>query len=143
MVEDKKASNSLLSVGYSSDRSFVVRGSQIGVFEPQENKLKYCSSIKKLKDSEGKIFSPSKMMLHQQDSSLLLLHPEKKDKVFRMDLNRSDVIEEWKTHEYHKVKELFPQSKYAQLSTEQTLLGLNDLGFMTLDPRLPKEKSCR
>jgi len=57
-----------------------------------------------------------------------------------MDLNRSDVIEEWKTHEYHPVKELFSQAKYSQLSDEQTLLGLNDLGFMTLDPRLPKEK---
>ncbi len=69
---DKTATNSLLSVGYvvkldlilcrySSDRSFVVRGSQIGVFKPQDNKLKYCTRIKKLKDSEGKTFSPSKV----------------------------------------------------------------------------------
>ncbi len=45
-----------------------------------------------------------------------------------------------KAHEHYPVKELFPRAKYAQLSSEQTILGLNDLGFMTLDPRLPKEK---
>jgi hypothetical protein len=34
-------------------------------------------------------------MLHQQDSSMLMLHPDKHNTVFRMDLNRSDVVEEW------------------------------------------------
>ncbi len=34
-------------------------------------------------------------MLHEQDTSLLLLHPEKSDKIFRMDLNRGDIVEEW------------------------------------------------
>jgi hypothetical protein len=61
--EDAKATNSLLTVGYNSDRSFVVRGSQIGVFKSSGNKLKYTTSIKRLKDSEGKTFSPKKVHL--------------------------------------------------------------------------------
>lgn len=36
-------------------------------------------------------------MLHQQDQNLLMLHPEKNKSILRMDLNRSDVVEEWVT----------------------------------------------
>lgn len=34
-------------------------------------------------------------MLHQQDQNLLMLHPDKNKSILRMDLNRSDVVEEW------------------------------------------------
>lgn len=37
------------------------------------------------------------IMLHEEDKSLLMLHPEKKDKIYRLDLNRHDVVEEWVT----------------------------------------------
>jgi hypothetical protein len=57
-----------------------------------------------------------------------------------MDLNRGEVVEEWKAHSDMPVNELFPQTKYAQMSSEDTIMGLNNLGFMYLDPRLPKEK---
>ncbi len=34
-------------------------------------------------------------MLHQQDTSMLLLHPNQNNKIFRMDLERGDIVEEW------------------------------------------------
>lgn len=98
-----------------SARSFVVRGSQIGVFKTDAPNLKLVTSIKKVKDREGKFFSPNKvclarllspdvlfkllislkLVLSEQDQSLLMLHPGQKNKLFKMDLNRSDVVEEW------------------------------------------------
>jgi len=38
------------------------------------------------------------------------------------------------------VNELFPVTKYAQTTPGDTVLGLNKLGFVYIDPRLPKEK---
>lgn len=46
---------------YSTDRSFVVRGSKIGVFKNTPSKLKYVTSINRIKDKEGKVFSPKKV----------------------------------------------------------------------------------
>jgi len=135
------ARNSQLSVGYKNDRSYVVRGSKIGVFKhTPNNKLKFSTTIRSLKTKEGEFFSPRKIMLHEEDKSLLMLHPDKKDKIFRLDLNRHDVVEEWKTHEFHKVKDIVPQTKYAQMTADPMLYGMNDLGMMVIDPRLPKEK---
>ena len=79
-------------------------------------------------------------MLHQQDSSLLLLKPNENNKIFRMDLERGDIVEEWKTHEYHQVNDILPQSKYAQTTNETLLKGINALGVMTIDPRLSSNK---
>jgi len=105
-----------------------------------DNRLKYSTCINKIKTKEGTLFSPRKMMLHQGDTSLLMLHPDKQDKIYRMDLNRSDVVEEWKAHEHMPVADILPLTKYAQMTPDSTLLGLNSLGFMTLDPRLQGSK---
>jgi hypothetical protein len=35
------------------------------------------------------------MMLHQQDNNLLLLNPSAKNSIFKVDLNRADIVEEW------------------------------------------------
>ena len=69
LSEEKSAKNSQLAVGYKHDRSFVVRGSKIGVFRHgEENTLKHSSTINAIKDMDGTIFSPRKIMLHEQDS---------------------------------------------------------------------------
>jgi hypothetical protein len=81
---------------YTHDRSFVVRGSRIGVFKHTDNKLKFETTIKHISDPKTReIFSPKKVMLHQQDSSMLLLHPNDSTKIFKMDLERGSVVEEW------------------------------------------------
>ena len=137
---NKNAKNSLLAVGYNSDRSYVVRGTQIGVFKNNENKLKYSTSIKNVKTKGGELFSPKKMMLHQQDNSLLLMKPDENKKIYKMDLNRTDVIEEWKMHENYAVKEILGKTKYSQATNENSLMGINELGIMYIDPRLPNQK---
>ena len=80
--ENKSAKNSALAVGwefaillglyllttfffvtrYKYDRSFVVRGSQIGVFSHTPNKkMKYNTTIKNVKTPSGQFFSPKKV----------------------------------------------------------------------------------
>jgi len=138
---NSSARNSALAVGYKYDRSFVVRGSQIGVFAHTPNKkLKFKTTIKNVKTPSGQFFSPKKVMLHQEDDALLLLHPDNRHHVYKMDLHRGDVVEEWKTAPTHAVNEILPETKYAQMTPQSTLVGINRQGFYKIDPRLSGNK---
>ena len=54
--------NSQLAVGYKHDRSFVVRGSKIGVFKhTPQNGLEFSTSINKVATPKGKLFEPKKV----------------------------------------------------------------------------------
>ena len=51
--------NSQLTVGYRGDRSYVVRGNNIGVFSHSSgNDVKYHATISKLATPKGKEFKP-------------------------------------------------------------------------------------
>lgn len=54
--------NSQLAVGYKHDRSFVVRGSKIGVFKhTANNQLEFQTNISKVQTPKGKLFEPKKV----------------------------------------------------------------------------------
>lgn len=54
--------NSQLAVGYKHDRSFVVRGSKIGVFKhTPDNELVFATSINKVQTPKGRLFEPKKV----------------------------------------------------------------------------------
>ena len=57
----KGEKNSQLTVGYNYDRSFVVRGNQIGVFKHNPDSLEYSTTIQNIKTMDGKTFSPAKV----------------------------------------------------------------------------------
>lgn len=59
--EEKGVKNSALAVGYRHDRSFVVRGSQIGVFQhTPDNRLKFSTTIRNVRTPSGQRFQPRK-----------------------------------------------------------------------------------
>jgi hypothetical protein len=57
----KGAKNEQLAVGYKNDLSFVGRGDMIGVFAHKNDKFKFRTAIDRVKDLEGKAFSPKKV----------------------------------------------------------------------------------
>jgi hypothetical protein len=59
----KGAKNSQLTVGYKGDRSYVVRGNNIGVFSHTPEGVKYYGSISKIATPKGKEFQPKKVGL--------------------------------------------------------------------------------
>ncbi|KAJ3054891.1 hypothetical protein HK097_000467 [Rhizophlyctis rosea] len=138
---DRGSKNSQLAVGYKHDRSFVVRGNKIGVFKhTEDDQLKFATTINNVKTLDGKVFSPRKVMLHNQDSSMLMMNPTNEYQIYRMDLERGTVVEEWKVHDHIKVDEMVPDTKYAQLTPQQTLIGLNRNALFRIDPRLGGNK---
>ncbi|KAJ9108936.1 hypothetical protein QFC21_000258 [Naganishia friedmannii] len=133
--------NEKLTIGYKHDRSFVTRGDMIGVFKhTDDNQVKFTTSINRVSDLKGKTFKPGKIMLHNQDSDMLLTDPNNKNAIYRMDLEYGKVVDEWKVHDNIQVDNILPEAKYAQMNPTQTLLGHSHNGLFRIDPRVDGNK---
>lgn len=103
--------NSQLAVGYKHDRSFVVRGNKIGVFKhTPDNQLQFSTTISNVKTPKGKAFNPNKVMLHAEDTNLVMQNPDNPNDLYRMDLETGKVVDEWKVHEDIPVKLFAPEN---------------------------------
>ncbi|KAJ8611617.1 hypothetical protein MRB53_037841 [Persea americana] len=133
--------NSQLAVGAKTDRSFVVRGNKIGVFtHTKDNQLKYSTTINDVKTPKGKNFSPKKVMLHSEDRDMVLQNANDPHSLFRMDLEYGKVVDEWKVDDNIAVNVFSPENKFAQMTGEQTFLGLSNNALFRIDPRLEGNK---
>ncbi|KAF4625323.1 hypothetical protein G7Y89_g12845 [Cudoniella acicularis] len=133
--------NSQLAVGYKHDRSFVVRGSKIGVFKhTPNNNLEFTTNISKVQTPKGKLFSPKKVMLHAEDTNMILQNESDPNSLYRMDLEYGKIVDEWKVHDDIQVNTFVPESKFAQMTGEQTFLGLSRNALYRIDPRLAGNK---
>jgi len=133
--------NSQLAVGYKHDRSFVVRGSKIGVFKhTPNNNLEFSTNISKVETPKGKLFSPKKVMLHSEDTSMILQNEADPNSLYRMDLEYGKIVDEWKVHDDIPVNTFAPESKFSQMTGEQTFLGLSRNALYRIDPRLAGNK---
>ncbi|KAJ1914140.1 Vacuolar import and degradation protein 27 [Mycoemilia scoparia] len=138
---DSKHKNSKLAVGYNHDRSFVLRGNQIGVFRhTDDDNLEFDTTINGIDDTKGNEFLPSNMMLHEQDQSMILSNPNQPNNLYRMDVEYGKVVDEWTVHEDIPTNIVVPDSKYAPTTSNKTLVGLSHNSIYRIDPRLPGQK---
>lgn len=79
-------------------------------------------------------------MLHDQDSAMVMMDPTNNHALYKMDLEYGKVVDEWKVHEDVAVQNVVPDNKYAQMTTEQTLIGHSHNGIYRIDPRLAGQK---
>ena len=114
--------NSQLAVGYKHDRSFVVRGSKIGVFKhTPNNNLEFSTNISKVETPKGKLFSPKKVMLHAEDTNMILQNETDPHSLYRMDLEYGKVVDEWKVHDDIPVTTFAPEKVRRLLTFSQFL----------------------
>ncbi|KAJ2556911.1 Vacuolar import and degradation protein 27 [Coemansia sp. RSA 1933] len=131
------AINSKLAVGYKHGRSFVVRGSRIGVFKhTDDDKIEFDTTISHVDDTHGRRFTPSSVMLHEEDSTLVLMDSERPHELYKMDLEYGKVVEEWKVHEDVPTVTVAPNSKYSQMTGDKTFVGLSHNMVYRIDPRI-------
>ncbi|KAI9503619.1 VID27 cytoplasmic protein-domain-containing protein [Coemansia spiralis] len=134
---DNGAKNSKLAVGYKHGRSFVVRGNRIGVFRhTDDDKIEFDTTINRIDDTHGKEFTPSSVMLHEQDSALVLMNQQRPHELYRMDLEYGKVVDEWKVHEDIPTVNIAPNSKFSQMTGDKTLVGISHNMLYRIDPRL-------
>ncbi|KAK6523973.1 hypothetical protein TWF281_001930 [Arthrobotrys megalospora] len=133
--------NSQLAVGCKSDRSFVIRGSRIGVFKhTPSNHLEFSTTINKVQTPKGKAFEPKKVMLHTGDTSMILQDQSNTHSVFRMDIETGKIVDEWRVHDDIPIVNYVPENKFAQLTNEQTFIGHSKNAIFRVDPRLSGNK---
>ncbi|KAL9114126.1 MAG: hypothetical protein Q9227_001898 [Pyrenula ochraceoflavens] len=133
--------NSQLAVGYKHDRSFVVRGSKIGVFkQTPHNNLEFSTNISKVQTPKGRLFSPKKVMLHAEDTNMVLQDETNPNSVYRMDLEYGKIVDEWKVHDDIPVTSFAPETKFSQMTSAQPFLGLSKNALYRIDPRLSGNK---
>ncbi|KAI1489869.1 VID27 cytoplasmic protein-domain-containing protein [Biscogniauxia mediterranea] len=134
-------SNSGLAVGYKYDRSFVIRGSKIGVFKhTPNNNLEFSTNISKVETPKGELFNPKKVMLHNEDRNMILQNEADPNKLYRMDLEYGKVVDEWNVHDDIPVVTFAPENKFAQMTHEPTFLGISRNALFRIDPRLSGAK---
>ncbi|CAI2169985.1 17318_t:CDS:10 [Funneliformis geosporum] len=140
-AEEGDGVNTQLTVGHKLDRSFVLKGNKIGVFKHiDDDKIEFSTNINNISTPKGKKFNPSKMMLHEGDSTMILMDENDEHNLYKMDLEYGKVVEEWNVHDIVPVANIFPKSKFAQMTGEKTLIGLSQNSIYSIDPRLPDYK---
>ncbi|KAF7352740.1 hypothetical protein MVEN_01240200 [Mycena venus] len=133
--------NSQLTVGYKGDRSYVVRGSKIGYFtRGSDHTMKYGGTIDGITTTKGKEFKPTKVMLHDQDTKMILKNPGDPHSLYSLDLERGKIVEEWKVHDDITVDHIAPENKFAPTTHEQTLVGASHNALFRIDPRISGTK---
>ena len=133
--------NSALAVGTKHDRSFVIRGSKIGVFKHMPNKhLEFTTNISKVETPKGKLFSPTKVMLHSEDQNMVLQDPNNPNSLYRMDLEYGKIVDEWKVHDDIPVTNFAPETKFAQQTSAQPFIGHSANALFRIDPRVSGNK---
>ncbi|OMJ21982.1 Vacuolar import and degradation protein 27 [Smittium culicis] len=137
----KGYTNSALAVGHKDDRSYVLRGNQIGVFKhTEDDNIEHSTTITKISDSKGTLFTPSKMMLHEMDTAMVMMNPSAPNSLFKMDLEVGKVVEEWKVHDYIVPLDIIPETKYAPTTGTKTLVGISHNSLFKIDPRIGNEQ---
>lgn len=69
--------NSMLTVGYKGDRSYVVRGNNIGVFSHTgDNQVRYFATISKISTTKGKEFKPREVIHYSVSDRNMLISVE-------------------------------------------------------------------
>lgn len=171
-VDADEEENNLLAVASTIDRSFVARGSRMGVFHTSDDGQRQLALSTMLEFTKAggpggarTPFKPSSMMLHQADSSLLVLDEGDPTVVHRMDLERGEVVESWSGggaaagvaaaggratrsgRSYAPpgggaavappIAALQRSEKYAHLTGEAGFVGLNARSVLRMDPRDP------
>jgi len=79
-------------------------------------------------------------MLHDQDTKMILMNPSDPNSLYQMDLEAGKIVEEWKVHDDVPVQHIAPESKFAQTTREQTLVGASGNALFRIDPRVSGKK---
>lgn len=125
--------NSGINVGYTNDRSYVVRGNNLGIFKTENGgDIEFQTSISNLKNKQGKLIIPKKMMLHDRDQHMVLKSDDDK-KIYRMDMNRGQIVEEWDVNE---VVNFEPSKKLDPLTGKSVFSGISSQAVFDMDPRI-------
>jgi hypothetical protein len=130
--------------GVSNNRTFVIMGNNIIVYkipsEP-EMSLEYLAALPVVSAYKGEEYVPKSSILYSSENSMLMVDAcGDKTSIYRMDLEKGKVVEEYKMNE--TIQSIAQIDKNAQLKDQHEFLGISDRGIFTFDPRVSKADKC-
>lgn len=133
--------NSCSAIGVHENMSGVTRDNMVGLFmneSTSDQKLKFMATIPNLKTPDGRRdLQPVKIMMHAQDSALVIQDALNQNGLYKCDLTRGQVVEEWKTPQEETLQDFSHRIKANPTAAESTLLGTSRKTIFEIDPRLP------
>jgi hypothetical protein len=105
---------------------------------PSSNSIGFLRHTSNISTQSGISFIPSNMILHQNESKMLLLKPGESNRLHVMDLEYGKVVEEWESK--LSINDIIPECKDGQQSETNSVIGLNQSCFFRLDGRLKGSK---
>jgi hypothetical protein len=121
--------------GHTGSIIFATRQNRIDVLKSEGEEFHQVSSgIGPLVARNQESVAPGRLLVYQQDSKGLLYDSVHKDIVYCTDLQRGQIVEEWKLPT--PVTQLSTVFKFAEKTPEQNVLALGPAGVFELDPRL-------
>lgn len=140
---DDSEINTGLKIGLKDDMAFISRGNKLGVFttDDRDRQLKFNTSIEGIssyKDRTHRV-NPDRMMLQNGDSTMIIQDKTDPNTIHKMDLTRGEIVEDWNLRKDGidiPVRNFAPNSKYAELTGDQTFLGLSNQSLFKVDPRI-------
>ncbi|VEU23596.1 DEKNAAC104587 [Brettanomyces naardenensis] len=134
--------NKGLKIGLKNDRAFISRGNKLGIFktDSEDHNLEFSTAIENITSSKNKSkrIDPDKMMLQKGDSIMIIQDNKDPDTLYKLDLERGQVVEDWnmtKDSVNLPVVNFAPNEKYAEMSNDETFLGLSSQSMFKVDPR--------
>ena len=125
------------------ENSFLIRGNAVDVFRNQSGGALRDANVRvSLKDADGVFITPTKGILADAESSMLLLSPEngRRDKIYQMDLEREQVVSAWGCNKDGvdvPMTDIVTDSKSSQMEAGRgTFLGLDDNRLVRWDMRM-------
>ncbi|KAI5160107.1 hypothetical protein NEAUS03_0879 [Nematocida ausubeli] len=128
-----KERNRALAV--TEENTFVSRGSAIGIFKNEEEDISYKGTIHAIL-RKGENITPDKMAVAKDSNALIVSDLNKKEMMYKIDLNTEKVAEVWDTKD--ELKDFFSSAKDekgAPLSNE--FVGVSKNRLFKIDPRAP------
>jgi hypothetical protein len=124
-----------LTASKDRDRTFAAKGASIDVFKIDGDDLELTTTISSVEDPKGSSISPSKMMLHEQESSMIFLTPTKKNSAYKMDLTTSKVVQEWDLLDSFEMLDITGVQKDSSTTITKEFLGITHNAILRIDPR--------
>uniref|UniRef100_A0A7S0QWD8 Vacuolar import/degradation Vid27 C-terminal domain-containing protein n=1 Tax=Pyramimonas obovata TaxID=1411642 RepID=A0A7S0QWD8_9CHLO len=126
------------------DNSFLIKDGSVEVFRNVNDGVKKSGVSVKL-NFKGTPMTPQKALLANQESNLLFLTPDtsKKSSIFRVDLEREQVVSEWtfrKDGVDIPMADIATDSKSAQMDLTSTFMGLDSNRLCRWDTRTAQGK---
>ncbi|KAG1455671.1 hypothetical protein G6F56_007010 [Rhizopus delemar] len=139
--------NYIMSACQSSGLSYLVRGNKIGVYAKDHGScLEFSYSIDNIQTlTNSSPLYPTSAILHDQGSSCLMLDVDRQDNtVYKMDLSREGIVEEWKVNDENTLMAICPSSQTPyRPNNDQTIVGITSSSLFRIDPRQPRmNKLC-